>query len=296
MRSSWTTWPSPSTAGGGGACSGSGSGFVSRPRRRSRSRITGLRVMVVGSSHRSRNTVSTSWTAGPLIAAWMSCQGGLGPYSRARLSWVCGSPRWSASSRREWHRSMPPTYAMSRDGSSRCRMTTSFWWCEPPVRTRMSRIASAPLFCSARPSRRFSSEVNPAALECDRQTSPRTSTPRSSARPRTSATSLPGSPVSRSSASPCQSVKKMRSPARVASIRSYSSAKYVAPWISGRTRLPSDQAWSPGCRSSSRVAGLPRSDLVSSHSRGSGTRPLCLSAARLGRPPAQRSVLPCSAS
>ena len=84
------------------------------------------------------------------------------------------------------------------------------------------------------------------ALECERQTRPRTSTPRSSARPSTSTTSLPGSPVSRSSASPCQSVKKIRSPSRVASIRSYSSAKYVAPCTSGRTRLPSDQACSPG--------------------------------------------------
>ena len=46
---------------------------------------------------------------------------------------------------------------MSRVGSSRCRMTTSFWWCEPPVRTRMSSSASAPRFWSCRPSRRFSS-------------------------------------------------------------------------------------------------------------------------------------------
>ena len=52
----------------------------------------GLRLRVVGSSHRSRKTVSTSWTAGPLMAAWMSCHGGVSPYSSARLSRACGSP------------------------------------------------------------------------------------------------------------------------------------------------------------------------------------------------------------
>src|SRR6476659_4407834 len=60
----------------------------------------------------------------------------------------------------------------------------------------------------------------------------------------------------------------MRSPSRVASMRSWSSAKYVAPWTSGRTRLPDDQASSPGWSSSSRVWALPRSDCVSSHSVG----------------------------
>ena len=44
---------------------------------------------------------------------------------------------------------MPPTKAMSRVGSSRCRITTNFWWCEPPLRTRMSSSASAPRCCSS---------------------------------------------------------------------------------------------------------------------------------------------------
>ena len=183
----------PSTGGGGGACAGSGSGLRSRPSSRSWTQRTGFRLSGVGSSQRSRNTVSTSCTAGPVIAAWMSCHGGVAPYSSA-ISSACGSPWWSASSRREWHRSMPPTYAMSRDGSSRCRITTNFWWCEPPVRTRMSSSASAPRSCSSWPSRRFSPAVKPSFSQCERQTRPRTSTPRSSARPSTSATSLPGSP------------------------------------------------------------------------------------------------------
>ena len=210
-------------AAAGGACSGSGSGVTSIPASRSLAQRSGLRLSGVGSTHRSRNTVSTSKTAGPLIAAWMSCHGGVSPYSFARI-WGCGSPWWSASSRRAWQRSIPPTYAMSRVGSSRWRMTSIFWWCEPPNRTRMSSRASAPRRWSRLPRRRFSSEVKPRASRCERQTRPRTSTPRSSARPSTAETSLPGSPISRSSASPCQSVKSTRSPSRVASSRSYSSA------------------------------------------------------------------------
>ncbi len=72
---------------------------------------------------------------------------------------------------------------MSRVGSSRCRITTIFWWCEPPSRTRMSRSASAPRCWSSRPSRLFSRAVKPNASWCERHTRPRTSTPRSSARP-----------------------------------------------------------------------------------------------------------------
>ena len=34
---------------------------------------------------------------------------------------------WGSSSRRLWERSIPPTNATSRDGSSRWRMTKSFW-------------------------------------------------------------------------------------------------------------------------------------------------------------------------
>ena len=81
MRSSWTACVPPSTGGGGGACSGSGSGSMSMPSSLSLANSTTLRVSGVGSCHRSRKTVSTSWTAGPLIAAIMSCQGGVSPYS-----------------------------------------------------------------------------------------------------------------------------------------------------------------------------------------------------------------------
>jgi hypothetical protein len=48
--------------------------------------------------------------------------------------------------------------------------------------------------------------------------------------------------------------------------RSWSSAKYVVPWISGRTTLPSDQACPSGCRSSSEVWALARSVAVSRQS------------------------------
>ena len=87
---------------------------------------------------------------------------------------------------------MPPTYATSRVGSSRCRITTSFWWCEPPVRTRMSSNASAPRSCSCWPSVRLCSAEKFSISQCERQISPRTSTPRSSARPSTSTTLLSG--------------------------------------------------------------------------------------------------------
>ena len=109
------------------------------------------------------------------------------------------------------------SHATSRDGSSRWRITTNFWWCEPPARTRMSRSTSAPRRWSRSPRWRFSAAKKPVWSRCERHTRPRTSTPRSSADPSTSSTSLPGSPVSRSSASPCQSVKRTRSPGSVAS-------------------------------------------------------------------------------
>ena len=115
------------------AAPGSGSASTSSRRTRSERVRSGLRLSGVGSSHRSRNTVSTSWTAGPWIFTCTSCQGGCGPYS-AESGCGCGSPRCSASSRRLWARSMPPTNATSRVGSSRWRTTTNFWWCEPPVR------------------------------------------------------------------------------------------------------------------------------------------------------------------
>ena len=185
----------------------------------------------------------------------------------------CGSPWWSASSRRLWARSMPPTKATSREGSSRWRTTTNFWWCEPPRRTRMSSSTSAPRRWSRSPRCRFSVAKKPVWSRCERHTRPRTSTPRSSADPRTSSTGEPGASVRSSSASPCQSVKRTRSPSRVALRASYSSLKYAAPWTRGATRLPSDQARSPPCRVSSRVLGLPRSGRVSSQSRSSVTSP-----------------------
>ena len=91
---------------------GSGSGLMSA--RRSRSFSLGQRVVGVdanaGPSQRSRNVVSSAATAGPRISSWASCQGGWSPYSSA-IGCDCGSPRWLASSRRPWHRSMPPTNA-----------------------------------------------------------------------------------------------------------------------------------------------------------------------------------------
>ena len=66
----------------------------------------------VGSSHRSRNVLDRSPTAGPRISTWMSCHGGRSPYF-GPMSMACGSPWWRSSSRRPWHRSMPPTKATS---------------------------------------------------------------------------------------------------------------------------------------------------------------------------------------
>jgi len=51
---------------------------------------------------------------------------GVEPYTSA-IGWRCGSPAWSASSRRLWHRSMPPTKATSRSGRPGWRNTTNFW-------------------------------------------------------------------------------------------------------------------------------------------------------------------------
>ena len=58
---------------------------MSMPSSLSLANRTTLRVSGVGSSQRSRKTVSTSWTAGPLIAAIMSCQGGVSPYSLGQV-------------------------------------------------------------------------------------------------------------------------------------------------------------------------------------------------------------------
>ncbi len=159
---------------------------------------------------------------------------------------------------------MPPTYATSRSGWSRWRSTTSFWWWEPPGRTRMSSRHSPPARAISSPKRRFSSWLKWRLSRWERQSRPLTMTPRSAARHRTAPISVPG-PSSRSSGSPRQSVNSSRSPSRIASTAARSSAKYEAPWTSGRARLPQDQAAPSARRSSRRVAGLPRSPRTRSH-------------------------------
>ena len=96
---------------------------------------------------------------------------------------------------------------MSRDGSSRCRSTTNFWWCDPPVRTRMSRRHWPPASSISMPSSRDFSEWKPSLFQCERQSSPRTSTPRRAAAANVAETVEPGSSVSRWSGSPRQSTK-----------------------------------------------------------------------------------------
>jgi hypothetical protein len=58
-------------------------------------------------------------------------------------------------------------------------------------------------------------------------------------------TSVSGVPVRRSSGSPRQSANINRSPSRIWDTRWFSSAKYVTPWMSGRTKLPSVHATPP---------------------------------------------------
>ncbi len=80
---------------------------------------------------------------GPARRSCTSCHGGCSPYASA-ICCAWRSPRWVSSSRREWHRSMPPAKATSRSGAPGCRITTSFWWCDPPKRTRWSSSTSPP--------------------------------------------------------------------------------------------------------------------------------------------------------
>ena len=161
------------------------------------------------SSHRSVKVSRTCATAGPRISAIASCHGGASPYLSSRGG-ACGSPACEASSRRPWHRSIPPTNATSSSGRSLRRTTSSFWWCEPPRRTRSSSSASPPHSLMRRPRWPFSSPLSWPG--CERHMSARTSTPRATAALSSSATVGPSS-VSRSSESPRQSVKKIRSPA-----------------------------------------------------------------------------------
>ena len=88
-------------------------------------------VGVVGSSHRSRNTVSSTPTAGPAqLQLHVVPRRAFARTPRPSAA-AAGRRAWSASSRREWHRSMPPAKATSRDGSPACRRTTNFWWWLP---------------------------------------------------------------------------------------------------------------------------------------------------------------------
>ncbi|MER6000172.1 hypothetical protein ABT120_16500 [Nonomuraea angiospora] len=190
---------------------------------RSRSRLNGWRVSGAGSSQRSQKTFSTSATAGPLIATWTSCHGGRSPYAPG-IGAACGSPRCSASSRRLWHRSMPPTNATSRPGPRSWRRTTNFWWCEPPRRTRVSSSACPPAASMSSPRCRFSAELKRRKSRCERQISPRTRAPLSAARAIAAATSGP-SGVRRSSGSPRQSENSSRSSLSRPASRAASSAK-----------------------------------------------------------------------
>ncbi len=166
----------------------------------------------VGSVQRSRKVRSRAPTTGPRSASCTSCQGGFGPYALA-MAIACGSPWCSASSRRLWHRSIPPTKAMSSSGRPGWRSTTSFWWCEPPRRTRWSSSTSPPAASMSSPRLRFSSSLYASLSRWDRQSSPLTITPRLAAAANSSATVGPSS-RSRSSGSPRQSVKNRWSPAR----------------------------------------------------------------------------------
>src|ERR1035437_7848195 len=160
---------------------------------------------------------------------------------------------------------MPPKKAMSRAARAPWRRTTNFWWCDPPVRTRMSSRHRPPASLISSPSRRFSAAENARQSQWERQTSPRTSTPRRAAAANTFPTPVSGEPVRRSSGSPRQSTNISRSPSRICDTRRCSSAKYVAPWMRGRTMLPSVQAAPPRWRASSRDEGFPRSVEVRTH-------------------------------
>ena len=183
----------------------------------------------------------------------------------------CGSPRCASSSRRLWHRSMPPMYATSSCGRSRWRSTTSFWWCEPSGRTRMSSRHWPPAASISSPRCRFSAALNRNRSQCERQTSPRTSTPRPAAAANTWPTSVPG-PSRRSSGSPRQSVNSSRSPGPIALTAASRAVKYVAPCTSGVTWFPSVHQEPSGCRESSVVSGLPRSPGARNQWAGSAGR------------------------
>src|SRR5674476_508234 len=133
------------------------------------------------------------------------------------------------------------------------------------MRTRMSRRHSPPASLISSPRCRFSAAEKAMPSQWERHTRPRTSTPRRAASANTFPISVSEVPARRSSGSPRQSANISRSPSRICATRWFRSAKYVAPWTSGSTRLPSVQAMSPRWRVSSRVEGFPRSREVRNH-------------------------------
>ncbi len=137
-------------------------------------------------------------------------------------------------------------------------MTTSFWWCDPPRRTRSSSRASPPASVTSTARCRFSFALNASRSLCERQSSPRTSAPR---RHRSAmSVAIAGPPSARySSPSPLQSVKRTASPGPRLERTSDRRAKYVAPSTRNSTWLPSVHATPPGRPESILVIGLPRS-------------------------------------
>ena len=104
--------------------------LASQPRRAAGERVAGQRGRVVPAlperSSRRRRPPGRGWRAGRRATAAVA-------RTPAPSACGCGSPACSASSRRLWHRSMPPTNATSRSGRPGWRSTTNFWWCEPPT-------------------------------------------------------------------------------------------------------------------------------------------------------------------
>ena len=153
--------------------------------------MIGLRRSVVGSSHRSRKTVSTSCTAGP-------ADRGLDVVPRRGVAVLVGHRverlRVAAVVAVVAARVGQVDAADVGDVAARVVAVPDH---DHLLVVRARRAAPA---CrgsprprapaAARPRAAFSREVNPMALLCERHTSPRTSTPRSSARPSTSTTSL----------------------------------------------------------------------------------------------------------
>ena len=179
------------------------------------------------------------------------------------ISGACGSPACVASSRRPWHRSMPPTNATSRPGAPRCWTTNSFWWCEPNRRTRWSSSTSAAglVELAAEPLVLLRVEAQPVGVRAPQQAAHLDPGPGQVAEHLADLVALCSS---RSSASPRQSVKKTRSPARSgAQLLVEPRGSTPRRGRAGRTWLPARPrpggvlgqrsiGW-PGCRAPRRV-------------------------------------------